>query len=156
MEINGVTEVTRPRHTGRSPLFFSLEHAQDTLPLVRRIVADIVKQHKRICALEEKCHKPRPDGSEEEFEALRNQCDAELDKLSSLADELSAIGCELKDWRRGIVDFRTRYQDRDVELCWRIGEERIQCWHELDDGFHARQAIDADFVANASHTEPVS
>jgi len=28
-----------------------------------------------------------------------------------------------------------------VYLCWRLGEERIEWWHELDTGFAGRQAL---------------
>jgi hypothetical protein len=32
-----------------------------------------------------------------------------------------------------------------VFLCWRLGEERITYWHELDAGFGGRQPIDSTF-----------
>jgi len=152
MEMNSATTAGRRRGLGRSAHLFTLEQANRALPLVRRIVADIVKQHKHVCALEEQCHAPKP-GDDGGFEALRRRYDAALDKLQQLADELSAIGCVLGDSRRGIVDFRTLYQGREVELCWRLGDEGIEYWHELVAGMHGRQAIDPEFLAEVLQPE---
>lgn len=144
MEVDGVTKARRCRSIGKSSSLFTLERANRALPLVRRIVADIVAQHKKVCELEETCHTLAEEGDGAES---RERLRVELEHVRQLAEELSAVGCELKDWRRGIVDFPTSYQGREVEFCWRIGEEKIEYWHELDDGFHARRMIDETFIA---------
>jgi hypothetical protein len=142
MEVPGIAQTGKSQAPGRRPRLFTLEHANRTLPLVRRIVADIIKRYKRICALEERCQGPIPEGADATIDELRRQYGAELDVLRQLAGELVAIGCELKDVRRGIVDFRALHGGRMIEFCWRHGEESIQFWHELDDGFHDRRRID--------------
>ena len=30
---------------------------------------------------------------------------------------------------------------REVYLCWRLGEDRIRFWHDLDGGFAGRQLL---------------
>ena len=40
-----------------------------------------------------------------------------------------------------------RHEGRAVCLCWRLGEESVSHWHEVDAGFSGRQEITADFVA---------
>jgi len=157
MEVQGVARPGRRQGSGRSSRLFTLEHAHRTLPLVRRIVADVVKCHKRICALEAKCQLPVPRGKEDEIEELRYRYGQELDRLRALSEEVSAIGCRLKDFHRGIVDYRALYQGRVIEFCWRHGEKSIQFWHELDDGFHDRREIDDAFVAEiAAEAEALS
>lgn len=154
MEVQGVTKAGARQGSGRGGRLFSLKHAGRTLPLVKRIVADIVQQHTKVCILEERRLVPHPkDADDERLWTLRKRYDAELDKLRRLADEISAIGCELKDVRRGIVDFRTLYRGQEVELCWRLGQDKIEFWHELSDGFHDRRMIDEDFVAEVSRAE---
>ena len=147
MEVYGATKTGRRQGSQRRLRLFTLEHANRSLPLVRRIVADIVVKHKRICALEERCQVARPGTSEDELEDLRRRYGDALDELRRLADEISAIGCELKDVRRGIVDYRAIHHGRVIEFCWRHGEREICYWHELDDGFHDRRPIDAEFFA---------
>jgi len=125
---------------------FTLEHANRTLPLVRRIVRDIVRQHKKVSLLEEQCHGPEPVATGEAMDLLRWQYRSALEKLEGLIDELADIGCELKDLRRGLVDFRAMHRGRPIEFCWRLDEDRIIHWHDLNAGYHARTPIDAAFL----------
>jgi|CXWL01.1.fsa_nt_gi hypothetical protein len=145
MEASGVTTPRRRNRSNPRRRIFTLEHASRTLPLVKRIIADIVRQYKKVCALEEKCHMRRPNVSAEEQETLRRSYTIELGRLRELAQELSAVGCELKDWRSGLVDFRAMHEGREVELCWRLGEEKIEYWHEISNGFDGRQPIEENF-----------
>lgn len=146
-----VTNTTARAHEARLPVghkIFTYEHATRTLPLVKHIVADIVEQYKRICALEERCQVAPPPDSAVDIQALRDQYADELDRLRDLRDELSVIGCQLKEWRRGVVDFTVQHNGRLVELCWRLGDERLEHWHEFNCGFRQRQPIDDDFIAS--------
>jgi hypothetical protein len=56
--------------------------------------------------------------------------------------QIEAWGVVVRDLDSGICDFRARRGDRDVYLCWQVGEERIAYWHELDAGFRGRQPLD--------------
>ncbi len=67
--------------------------------------------------------------------------DAAIDRLSQLVDELAEIGVELKDYETGLVDFVGRHEGRDVYLCWKLGEEKITHWHELNTGFAGRKPV---------------
>lgn len=142
MDTPGTIRTPRPPRSAPRRRHFTLEHANRTLPLVRRIVADIVRQHKLVSSLEDKCHIRRPDVPREKQEELTRQYAIELEKLGDLADELTAVGCEIKDWRIGLIDFRSLHQGREIELCWRLGEDRIAFWHEVNAGFAGRQPID--------------
>jgi len=150
MELSGITKPQRTNKSKNRRKIFSVEHANRTLPLVRRIVTDMVRQHKRVSALEDKCHMRRPNVSAEQQDRLSRQYAHELEKLRELSDELSNIGCEIKDWRRGLIDYRSIHQGREVELCWCLGEDQVSHWHEVDAGFAARQIIDAEFHAQAA------
>ena len=61
--------------------------------------------------------------------------------VSSLGEEVQDMGCELKGIEEGLIDFRTEMDGREVYLCWKFGEERIDWWHELDTGFAGRQPL---------------
>ncbi len=118
---------------------FSLEQANRTLPLVRRIVADIVRVHKDAALVQAQIERLQPGtksraDTEKSLEAL-------LERLHELLDELSGVGCELKDFQTGLIDFIGRHQGRDVYLCWKLDEPSINYWHELDAGFGGRQPI---------------
>ncbi len=147
MEVFGVADPKQRRSPRQSARVFTLKQANRTLPLVSRIVTDIVRQHKKVCDLEDIYQRPGPGAPEEGRIALREKCLAEVEFLRELGDELAAVGCQLKDWRRGIVDFFAIRDGRPIEFCWRLGEDRISHWHETDAGFRARQPMDEDFLA---------
>jgi hypothetical protein len=65
--------------------------------------------------------------------------------VTTLVEGMEAIvemGGEVKDLSKGLVDFPSLYQGREVLLCWRPGEERVHYWHDPDAGFAGRSAIE--------------
>ncbi|MDD9953905.1 MAG: DUF2203 domain-containing protein [Candidatus Woesearchaeota archaeon] len=62
-------------------------------------------------------------------------------KLTRKLEALEELGCYVKDLDIGLVDFLANFEDRDVFLCWKLGEPRISHWHELNEGFSRRQEI---------------
>jgi hypothetical protein len=126
------------RHAPSQPVRkFTLEQANKSLPLVKRIVADIVKMHER--ATQNQLRLEKAKGSDQQ--AAQRELDASVDRLQDLVDELSDVGCELKDYQTGLIDFVGRHEGRDVYLCWKLGEEKITHWHELDGGFAGRKPV---------------
>jgi hypothetical protein len=119
-------------------LRFTLEQANRSLPYVRRIVEDIVKVHQS--AVDAKAAVQSADVDAKP--ALQARLDSTVDRLHELSEELELAGVELKDYTTGLVDFMSRHNDRDIYLCWRLGEERITHYHELSAGFAGRQPID--------------
>jgi len=116
---------------------FTLEQANRSLPLVKRIVADIVATHERATRQQGALEKAK--GAEQK--AAKAELDAIVGRLETLVDELSDVGCELKDYETGLIDFVGRHEGRDVYLCWKLGEEQITHWHELDAGFAGRKPV---------------
>lgn len=117
---------------------FTLEQANRTLPYVSRVVSDIAKAHKTATELQSRMETMRPGRAYDHAERdLGRVCV----RLQGLVEELNDVGCELKDYQMGLVDFVGRHQARDVYLCWRLGEARINYWHELHTGFAGRQPI---------------
>ncbi len=115
---------------------FTLEQANSALPLVRRIVRDIVATHDQAARLQAEALTglAKPEVHTE----LRQL----LGRLQEFAAELAEIGCDLKDPATGLVDFLARHENRDVCLCWKLDEPAIGYWHELTTGFAGRQPID--------------
>ena len=55
--------------------------------------------------------------------------------------ELRGLGVELKDYDIGLVDFPCWMTNREVCLCWKLGEADVGYWHEMDAGFAGRQKL---------------
>ncbi len=125
---------------------FTLESANRSLVLVRKIVRDIVERYTEVSALRaEREELSRTLGPVERQDELRLRTEERIATLNRLSDELTDIGCELKDWATGLVDFPALHQGRQVCLCWRLDEPAITHWHESDAGFAGRKPIGPDF-----------
>ena len=55
--------------------------------------------------------------------------------------QLQEIGVLLKDVEQGLIDFPHLRDGREVYLCWRLGEETVAYWHEIDAGYAGRQPL---------------
>ena len=131
---------------------FTVERANSALPLVRRIVQDIVAEHPRwkdlVARYELAAAGARPEwGESPEQLALRGEIDAVALRINGYVDELAQVGCLLKGFEDGLVDFYGLQEGRLVFLCWRLGEDGVTHWHELDAGVAGRQPITPEFVA---------
>lgn len=80
--------------------------------------------------------------------STRQRRDASATKLQSALERIHEFGCQVKDLDIGLLDFPTLYHGREVYLCWRLGEHRIEFWHGVDEGFRGRKPIDDEFLAN--------
>ena len=118
---------------------FTLAQANQSLPLVRRIVADIVRTHAEALSLQNRVSRI----AVKEQPAAQAQLEKLLERLEEFVDELTEIGCDLKDYTLGLIDFTGRHQGRDVCLCWKLGEETVAYWHELTAGAAGRQPVAA-------------
>lgn len=138
------------------PRFFSLPQAEGLLPEVERLVRSLVQA------------KQDYDSGEAELDALkqritllggvllsreqvlgsRTRKDSAARTLKSVVEKITELGIQIKDPDTGLIDFPTLYRDREVYLCWRLGETAIGFWHNVEDGFRGRQAIDRDFLEN--------
>jgi len=128
--------------------YFSLDEANQTLPLVRRIVTDIVDMYpgvqRKLATLRTLAALPEEKGLTRRMEDLRDQLEGDSDVLNGFLRELSQIGCEFKGFEDGLVDFHAWLDGRPVLLCWKLGEDRIEWWHELDGGFAGRRPLSRD------------
>jgi hypothetical protein len=116
---------------------FTLEQANKSLSLVRRIVSDVVRTHTEATKLQQQLEV----GAGPEQATCQQRLDHAMHRLEDFVDELSEIGCELKDYQTGLIDFTGRHQGHDVCLCWKLDEEKITHWHELEAGFAGRKPV---------------
>jgi len=131
---------------------FTVEQANRALPLVRRIVQDIVAEHPQwkdlVSRYELAAAGARPEWGESlEQLKLRGEIDVLARRINGYVDELAGVGCLLKGFEEGLVDFYGYQEGRLVFLCWRLGEERVTHWHDLDAGFGGRRPIAPEFAA---------
>ena len=125
---------------------FTIESANKALVLVRRVIEDIVSNYRDLMELRGQHEElQREQGSPDEGEALQQRIGQKVDHLNGLEAELREIGCQLKDWSGGLVDFPAKLEGRLILLCWKLGEAEASHWHEWDSGFAGRRPVDERF-----------
>ena len=62
-------------------------------------------------------------------------------KVNYLTEQLESKGCILKGIKYGLVDFPSLRDGKEVYLCWKVPEQRIEYWHDIQAGFAGRQRI---------------
>ncbi|MBW8773402.1 MAG: DUF2203 domain-containing protein [Gemmatimonadetes bacterium] len=133
--------------TQPTPRIFTLDEAERTLPLVRRIVVDLQHEYAlwraAVGQFELISAGARADERfPAEVAAAEREVELLAQRVAGLLEELEAIGCIAKGIEAGLIDFYALRDDRLVYLCWRQGEERITHWHDLDAGVDGRRPID--------------
>jgi hypothetical protein len=71
----------------------------------------------------------------EDFSALATELETTLERLLEL-------GVHVKDLDSGLVDFPALRHGQEVLLCWQVGEESVDYWHDHEEGFAGRKPID--------------
>jgi hypothetical protein len=127
----------KPVSPSRQGKHFTLAEANRTLPLVKRVVGDIVKTHEQVTQMQAAV----TAATAKDQPVLQTRLDLAIEHLQAYVDALHEIGCDLKDYQMGLIDFIGRHQGRDICLCWKLGEDSIAYWHEMQTGFNGRQPV---------------
>lgn len=127
---------------------FTLADANRTLPLVSRIVRDLVARYpawrELVDEYELSTSSQRVDEPDPRVALLERQVTAVAREIDGYILEITELGAEVRDpYDSGLVDFPGTHDGRTIYFCWRLGEEAIEHWHERDGGFAGRQPIDA-------------
>jgi hypothetical protein len=129
---------------------YTVEQANHALPLVKAIAADLVAKFAEVKERKDRLDRIRrqkrsKDGVEdfyaEELVEAESQLEHELETLQGYIEELTDLGIEVKDASRGLLDFYSLLDGREVYLCWLLGEDEVGHWHEIDAGFAGRQSL---------------
>jgi hypothetical protein len=73
----------------------------------------------------------------------RAERDKALQEIKDALAEIDSIGVQVKDLDIGLLDFPCAVDDEIVLLCWKYGEEKIEFWHGMEEGFRGRKPIDS-------------
>ena len=118
---------------------YTPESATNTLPLVRRIVQDIVRLNQNIEAQKEQLSAVDAAGSAFDNNAYRDEVNDVRDSLiqdeedlDRCLQELAELGIQPHVPIDGFVDFPACRNRRRVKLCWNILEDKVCHWHEVD------------------------
>lgn len=124
---------------------FTVDEANRTLPLVRRIVSDAVRDYWRwqdaVREFEVAALRSSPEKPDEIAERFQEEATRLAEEIDGYMGELAELGVLFKGFDTGLVDFPGEIEGRPVLLCWQLGEEDVRFWHEETAGFIGRQPL---------------
>lgn len=124
---------------------FTVEEANRTLPLVGKIVEDLVREHKlwedKVREFELATVGSSPEHPDAIAELLQVEAQRLATDIEGYIAELNDLGVICKGMGTGLVDFRGRIDGRNVFYCWKLGEASVLYWHDVDAGFVGRQRL---------------
>lgn len=120
---------------------YSQDEANAALPRVRELIETLREARARLSDEEARAALAEAGPQNGGGSAGRTVSDAFLSMRSALA-ELRDMAVVLRDLDRGLVDFPSHQDGREVYLCWQEGEDEVGHWHEPEAGFDGRRPLD--------------
>jgi len=125
-----------------SKKYFTIEEAEKLLLKIEKVLRRTIQLNKAIELLssieievyDDYANLRRITKTNKQFHKLSYELYANIEKLEDM-------GCLIKDLDTGLMDFYHRFEGRDIFLCWKLGEKRINFWHEEDSGYMGRKPI---------------
>ncbi len=129
--------------------FFTPAEANEALEVVRPLVERLVERRRSFLEhdgeLERYREKITTNGGgldHRRFHELQEAASEEAEEIARSLEAITALGVQVKDADRGLVDFPSRHPRGDpVLLCWRLGEREVGYWHGVEDGFAGRKPL---------------
>ena len=122
---------------------FTIEEANALLPSVREILQKIQRSRRHLATFR-RAAKLAAEGAEQGGGGMEGGAlyAVVLTQFTTEMSELEALGVQLKDFDRGLVDFPSLRDGRVVLLCWQLGEgDELEWWHDMEAGFGGRTPL---------------
>ena len=107
-----------------SKTMFTVDEANRTLPLVRSIVGDVAERWNELVRVREEYGNSSPE-HDRIMRELAEYITESIRNPNAYIQELKAIGCHLKDFEHGLVDFPSMIDGQEVQLSWKLGESEV-------------------------------
>lgn len=125
------------------PHYFTVEAANAALQVVRPLMDEVQQLRTRILAKRPEIWPAMARSVGNGGNPALSKLVSEFDRLDQIVRQILATGAQIKDINTGLLDFPALRGDREVYLCWKVGEPEIGFWHEIEAGFAGRQSIDS-------------
>lgn len=128
---------------------FSVDEANQALAAVRPLAERMVEHRRALLQAEEVraglAAAIAGDGGDivpSELAEVAAAIEREGAAIARCVAGINELGGVVKDVGLGLVDFPSLREGRRVWLCWRLGEESIEYWHGIEEGFAGRKPLD--------------
>jgi hypothetical protein len=121
---------------------FTPQDANKILPDVIRRFNTIIIQKRHIVELQDELQRlVESDSSFEPFIKKKQTLNVAVSNLYRAIEQLENMGVMIKNVDEGLLDFPSMRFDKEVWLCWKVGETKIKFWHSKQEGFTGRKPL---------------
>lgn len=131
--------------------FYDIDAANALLPDLADVAERLRDHRAELIALRDEARARRaagvpegrvPEASEDpEIRRIDLRMRGIVDQMQAEVGWLVQRSIELRDIETGLLDLPALLAGRQVWLCWRLGEERLGWWHELNAGVAGRRPL---------------
>ncbi len=121
---------------------FTLSEANGLIPKLRSILGEVGEVWREIKELHPEIQKARDSAPFDGYSKYGVTYVESVSQLMLLMQHVKDMGVLVKDIDKGLCDFPYMRRGKVVYLCWHLGEESIQYWHDIETGFAGREPLD--------------
>ena len=120
---------------------FSIDEANALLPHLRGLLSRVQAEKLRMLEMKPIVDKARELHIYDWGTPRGAEYVAGLDAFHHAVRDIEDLGVLVKDFDAGLCDFPHKRDGKVVLLCWKLDEDEVSWWHDLDTGFSGRQPL---------------
>ena len=136
-----------------SQRLFTPEEVNRLIPRLTELMETAMERHRQALDLQERLREDRArvaaSGGERldarDWKARAERLDGLGIEVRQILQQILEMGGVTKDVEMGLVDFPGRPPgggpDEVMNLCWRYGEEAVEFWHGMNEGYAQRKPL---------------
>ncbi len=120
---------------------YSVEEANELLPSMKPVLRKLREAKDQLT--DEEAHEILSDAAPGNGGGTPGQQVGEAFlEVRRMLGALQEAGIVVRDIDRGLIDFPALRDGEEVYLCWELGEDSVEYWHDLEAGYGGRQPLD--------------
>ncbi len=126
--------------------YFTLYEANNILPQIKILVDEIKEKREKLYEVIDKYETYTEMGEINEREKLevmylKTEIKMLNEDINELIDIIESFGVMVKGVDPFLIDFPSEHNGVPIYFCWKEGEEKIEYWHGIHEGFSGRKHI---------------
>ncbi len=125
--------------------YFTVKEAEALIPELEKIFEALIEINAKMEAKNSQLQKMMVNKSRDAagLAIEASQLEFLIKSMNGWLKKILNMGAIHKGLDPALVDFPYRLEDREVYLCWKLGDKEITHYHGLEDGFAGRKPLPA-------------
>ena len=123
--------------------YFTVKEAEALIPELEKIFEALIETNAKTEAKNSQIQEMKVNKSKDAagLAIETSQLEFLINSMNGWLNKILDTGALPKGLDPALVDFPYRLKDREVYLCWKLGDKKITHYHGLEDGFAGRKPL---------------